>query len=276
MDHGAADGLLYFLKYPLLILIYVFVLAALRTAWRSLDKIDLTDRAADHAAEAPKVLGVQSGAVSAAKRAESESLSVSAVSASGVSVSLPGAEAVRRKKGTRDMETERLESVSRSLSRESGGQPRLSGDSGGGAVRGGEPQGQTAVQMSPSQASVGTSPDYVISELPTASELPAAGGRYYIEVLQSPEPMEKRIDIEGELIFGRGRDSSVALRDKFVSTRHARIRLGPLGPVLDDLNSRNGTLYRERLLEAPVVLQDGDTFAVGDYIFRCRREEVAQ
>jgi len=272
LDHGAADGLLYFLKYPLLILIYVFVLAALRTAWRSLDKIDLSDRAADHAAEAPKILGVQSGAVSAAKRAESESLIVSAVSGSGTSVSLAGAEAVRRKKGTRDMETERLESVSRSLSRESGAQTRLSGDSGSGAVRGGELQGQTGA----SKASVGTAADFVISELPTASELPAAGGRYYIEVLQSPEPMDKRIDIDGELIFGRGRESSVALRDKFVSTRHARVRPGPLGPVLDDLNSRNGTLYKERLLEAPVVLQDGDTFAVGDYIFRCRREEVAQ
>ncbi|MBQ7501651.1 FHA domain-containing protein [bacterium] len=271
MDHGAADGLLYFLKYPLLILIYLFVLAALRIAWRSLDKIDISGRTAHREPEAPKVLGVQSGAVSAAKRAESESQIVSAVGGSGSSASLSGAEGVRRKRNTRDMETGRLESVSRNLSREDGRQDMKRGDSEGYTVPGGE-QSRAAVHRTGAQSSVESSPDFVISEMPTASEIPAAGGRFYIEVLNSPEPMEKRIELEKELVFGRGKDCAVILNDKFVSSRHARIILGPLGPILEDLSSRNGTLCNERLLEAPEVLQDGDKFALGDYIFRCRRE----
>jgi pSer/pThr/pTyr-binding forkhead associated (FHA) protein len=36
--------------------------------------------------------------------------------------------------------------------------------------------------------------------------------------------------------------------------------------VLEDLGSKNGTFLRERRLEAPAALRDGDTFRLGRHL----------
>jgi DNA-binding MarR family transcriptional regulator len=66
------------------------------------------------------------------------------------------------------------------------------------------------------------------------------------------------------LRFGRAADNDVRLSpaDTVVSSRHAEIRSGPRGFVIEDLGSRNGTLVNGQLVErAP--LTSGDVIQLG-------------
>ena len=81
---------------------------------------------------------------------------------------------------------------------------------------------------------------------------------------------------EGDNLLGRGEDCLVALPSGKVSRRHARIRVTQGEAVLEDLGSKNGTYLRERRLEAPAPLKDGDTFRLGRQllVFRSSRKTV--
>jgi pSer/pThr/pTyr-binding forkhead associated (FHA) protein len=48
-----------------------------------------------------------------------------------------------------------------------------------------------------------------------------------------------------------------------VSRRHARISIHEGKAVLDDLQSRNGTLLAGRPVNAPTALEDGDVIGLG-------------
>jgi len=76
--------------------------------------------------------------------------------------------------------------------------------------------------------------------------------------------------VEGENVLGRGPESVLWVDDGTVSRRHAMIRVDGDGAVLEDLGSRNGTFVRERRIEAPVALHDGDRIRLGSLDLRFR------
>lgn len=86
-----------------------------------------------------------------------------------------------------------------------------------------------------------------------------------------PRPLTARIIWEqrtialvaGENVLGRGEDVTVCIDAPGVSRRHARIVVTRTEATLEDLGSKNGTWLRERRLEAPAVLRDGDRFRLG-------------
>jgi pSer/pThr/pTyr-binding forkhead associated (FHA) protein len=51
-----------------------------------------------------------------------------------------------------------------------------------------------------------------------------------------------------------------------VSRRRARIVIGDGQATLEDLGSKNGMFLRERRLETPTVLADGDSFRLGRHL----------
>jgi DNA-binding winged helix-turn-helix (wHTH) protein len=67
----------------------------------------------------------------------------------------------------------------------------------------------------------------------------------------------------GASVIGRAGDAAVRIDAPGVSRRHARILVGRGHATLEDLGSKNGTYLRERRLEAPAPLHDGDAFRVG-------------
>jgi DNA-binding winged helix-turn-helix (wHTH) protein len=75
---------------------------------------------------------------------------------------------------------------------------------------------------------------------------------------------------EGEHVVGRDEDATVRLSSASVSRRHAAIRIGASGAVLEDLGSKNGTLHKGRRVTAAVVLADGDEFQLGAVRMRLR------
>jgi DNA-binding winged helix-turn-helix (wHTH) protein len=75
----------------------------------------------------------------------------------------------------------------------------------------------------------------------------------------------------GENVLGRAEDVAVRIEAPGVSRRHARILLAQDQVTLEDLGSKNGTYLNERRLEAPAVLDDGDTFRLGRQLLVYRR-----
>jgi DNA-binding winged helix-turn-helix (wHTH) protein len=75
----------------------------------------------------------------------------------------------------------------------------------------------------------------------------------------------------GENVLGRAEDSLVRIDAPGVSRQHARITLSHESALLEDLDSKNGTHLRDRRLDAPAALQDGDAIRLGSQALVFRR-----
>jgi DNA-binding winged helix-turn-helix (wHTH) protein len=69
--------------------------------------------------------------------------------------------------------------------------------------------------------------------------------------------------MEGENLIGRGEEVAIRIDIDGVSRRHARIVADGGRFTLEDLGSKNGTYLRERRLEGPAALEDGDAIRLG-------------
>ncbi|MBQ7568682.1 FHA domain-containing protein [bacterium] len=107
----------------------------------------------------------------------------------------------------------------------------------------------------------------------TCSSLPAileTSG--FIEGVSGAAGKVKRYPIEkSDIVFGRARDCTVRIRDAFASSHHARVWADKDGVYLEDLHSRNGTLFNGSRIDGSIALEDGDVFSVGDAVFRYSR-----
>jgi DNA-binding winged helix-turn-helix (wHTH) protein len=63
-------------------------------------------------------------------------------------------------------------------------------------------------------------------------------------------------------LIGRGSDCDLVVAERQVSRHHARIRRVDEGFLVEDLGSRNGTYVNGAIVEAPVILQDGDVVQI--------------
>ncbi len=71
------------------------------------------------------------------------------------------------------------------------------------------------------------------------------------------------VPLTGEVLIGRAPESNLVLDDDYVSTKHARISLGPTGYVLEDLGSTNGTYVNNERIAVPTSFGIGDTLRIG-------------
>jgi DNA-binding winged helix-turn-helix (wHTH) protein len=74
----------------------------------------------------------------------------------------------------------------------------------------------------------------------------------------------------GENVIGRDDAAALWIDDDLVSRRHARIVIDDSGAVLEDLDSKNGTLLRGKRIRSRVRLVDEDLITIGpaSMIFR--------
>ena len=79
-------------------------------------------------------------------------------------------------------------------------------------------------------------------------------------------PDGSRVPIGGSLTIGRGEDASIRIADPTVSRAHARISLGPEGPVIEDAGSRFGTTLSGNAVDGPTRLYPGAQIRVGDVV----------
>jgi len=95
---------------------------------------------------------------------------------------------------------------------------------------------------------------------------------YLLEVLSGPLD-GKTWGFEGEITIGRDDAEAVACiaLDRYVSRRHARLRVNGGDLLLTDLESRNGTKLDGRRVSGDVTLPVGTPFVVGRTTLRVTR-----
>lgn len=69
------------------------------------------------------------------------------------------------------------------------------------------------------------------------------------------------------LLLGRGSGADIVLAGPLVSRRHAELSDTAHGLVVTDLGSRNGVFVNGHRISSPVVLEVGDSLAIGDNTF---------
>ena len=87
--------------------------------------------------------------------------------------------------------------------------------------------------------------------MPTLYVYPKRGPAYSLELGEAP------------VCIGRSADNDLALGDPFCSGRHAVVRKGDGGWLIEDTGSKNGTFLNGRKLEAPQALAVGDEVRIG-------------
>ncbi len=81
----------------------------------------------------------------------------------------------------------------------------------------------------------------------------------------------KTLNLDQELIIGRGEKAGLVLDDTYVSTVHARIFSKGESYVLEDLGSTNGTYVNRQRVTTPIELQRGDQIKIGKTVLEMRR-----
>jgi FHA domain len=84
-----------------------------------------------------------------------------------------------------------------------------------------------------------------------------------------------RVEVTGETELGRA-DSEFLQHDTEVSRRHAALRAGPDGLLIEDLGSSNGTFVNDQRISGPTLLRSGDVVTLGQTRFDVEVEAGAQ
>jgi pSer/pThr/pTyr-binding forkhead associated (FHA) protein len=79
------------------------------------------------------------------------------------------------------------------------------------------------------------------------------------------------LNLDDELIIGRGEKCRLVLEDTYVSTVHARIFAKGEKYMLEDLGSTNGTYLNRKRVTSPVELQRGDQVKIGKTVLELRK-----
>jgi DNA-binding winged helix-turn-helix (wHTH) protein len=75
---------------------------------------------------------------------------------------------------------------------------------------------------------------------------------------------------DGENVLGRAPDATIWIDAAGVSRHHARILISGSDATVEDLGSKNGTYVRDRRVDAPLTLGDGDQIRLGSVVVTFR------
>lgn len=95
-------------------------------------------------------------------------------------------------------------------------------------------------------------------------------------VAPPPSPSFEREISGDEALIGRSEECQVAVPDRAVSRRHARIFLQNGAWYVEDVGSRGGTRLNGRPVDAPERMHDGDEVGVGQSVLKIGGGEVAK
>ena len=96
------------------------------------------------------------------------------------------------------------------------------------------------------------------------AETPAPAARSEAQRLTLVLSDGTRIPVRTPLTIGRGEDANVRISDHTVSRAHARVWVGPDGPLIEDAGSRFGTIVSGDRISGPTRLLPGAQIRVGD------------
>ena len=80
------------------------------------------------------------------------------------------------------------------------------------------------------------------------------------------------VEILGPVVVGRSPSSDIVVDEPYVSATHARFTIQGPALVLEDLDSKNGTMVNGHPIDQPVTLRDGDEVQIGDAVMWVGRQ----
>jgi hypothetical protein len=92
--------------------------------------------------------------------------------------------------------------------------------------------------------------------------MPQITDEYPILAAQSGPLNGQRYPINNSLVIGREDTCDIVVPSRQVSRVHARLTQTVAGIELEDLSSKNGTHCNGKLIEEPLILQDGDVIQI--------------
>lgn len=104
---------------------------------------------------------------------------------------------------------------------------------------------------------------------PTVTGIRTGSHRQRAELLSIPGEDDSMVpgglvfEISGATTIGRARNSRIVLDDSSVSAHHALLRPVEGAWIIEDLESRNGTLVNGRRIQEPATLACGDSLQFG-------------
>lgn len=113
-----------------------------------------------------------------------------------------------------------------------------------------------------------------VQPAPFAAPGAQAGGRGAVLEVVSSETWRDPIRVEGEMTFGRKPEAGIfALGDRYMSGRHARVRVGGGRLYVADLDSKNRTFVNDQPLtpHQEREMSPGDTVRMGNTVLRLAR-----
>ncbi|MDP8222131.1 MAG: FHA domain-containing protein [Candidatus Lernaella stagnicola] len=84
----------------------------------------------------------------------------------------------------------------------------------------------------------------------------------FLECVEGEDVGKRFLIGEGRQVVGRSKQCHIRLNDKHVSSRHAEVRRGGVGLLIEDLESANGTFVNERRVKR-AVLANNDEIRLG-------------
>lgn len=115
----------------------------------------------------------------------------------------------------------------------------------------------------PTPPAAAASPQPAFSPSAPASPQPQPEARPHLTVTAGPLAGTRVALGASPTLIGRSPDCTLVLNDPFVSSRHARIFYARDSFWLEDLNSTNGTFYRNSRVYSPVALTPGGEVKIG-------------
>lgn len=95
-------------------------------------------------------------------------------------------------------------------------------------------------------------------------------------IIQSGSHTGRELDLEGDVLIGRGSMTDLSIYDPTISRRHAVIAQVEDGFLISDLRSGNGTRVNGVRIEEPTPLHNGDEVQLGSVMLRFLVEEAAE
>ena len=94
-------------------------------------------------------------------------------------------------------------------------------------------------------------------------------------LVKRAENLEGDINLEEEMVIGRGEEADIQLEDSRTSRKHCKIALKDKDFVITDLQSANGTFVNGGKISEK-ALENGDQIQIGNALFEFRMQQGAQ
>ncbi|MBL4828149.1 MAG: FHA domain-containing protein [Spongiibacteraceae bacterium] len=88
------------------------------------------------------------------------------------------------------------------------------------------------------------------------------------EILLNSMSGKNSIELQGEVIFGRGSMCDVILEDDRLSRKHAKLSAGDGGLMLEDLGSTNGTFVNDKKIDSATWVKHGDVIRFDHLVYQ--------